>query len=139
MQLEELVNNIEEEVYMLTKDYLREGEIKKPEEILSALKSLSSEELLDHHQIVRLLGYPVGNNILEEPVLPRGYRILNKIPRLPFAIVQNIVNHFHSLNKVVSATIEELDEVDGIGEIRARAIKEGLKRIQQQVFIDRHI
>jgi len=29
--------------------------------------------------------------------------------------------------------------VDGIGEVRARAIKDGLKRIQQQVFIDRHI
>ncbi len=37
------------------------------------------------------------------------------------------------------ATIEELDEVDGIGEVRARAINEGLKRIQEQVFIDRHI
>jgi diadenylate cyclase len=37
------------------------------------------------------------------------------------------------------ATIEELDEVEGIGEVRARAIKDGLKRIQEQVFIDRHI
>jgi diadenylate cyclase len=139
MQLEELVSNIEEEAYMLTKDYLREGEIKKPEEILSSLKMLSSEELLDSNHIVRLLGYTVGNNILEEPVHPRGYRILNKIPRLPFAIVQNLVDHFHTLSRVVLATIEELDEVEGIGEIRARAIKEGLKRIQQQVFIDRHI
>lgn len=139
MQLEELVSDIEEEAYMLMKDYLREGDARSPEEVLSALKFLSSEELLDHHHIIRLLGYSIGNDTLEEAVLPRGYRILNKIPRLPFAIVQNLVYHFHTLSKVVLATIEELDEVDGIGEIRARAIKEGLKRIQQQVFIDRHI
>jgi len=37
------------------------------------------------------------------------------------------------------ATVEELDEVDGIGEMRARAIKEGLKRIKEQLFVDRHI
>jgi diadenylate cyclase len=37
------------------------------------------------------------------------------------------------------ATIDELDDVEGIGDVRARTIKEGLKRIQEQVFIDRHI
>lgn len=139
MQLEELVNNIEEDAYMLIKDYLREGDQRSSEEVLAALKFLTSDELLDHQHIVRLLGYAVSDGLLEEAVSPRGYRILNKIPRLPFAIVQNLVYHFHTLSKVVLATIEELDEVDGIGEIRARAIKDGLKRIQQQVFIDRHI
>lgn len=139
MQLDELVNDIEGEAYMLMKDYLREGDSRSPEEVLSALKFLSSEELLDHQHIIKLLGHSVGNDTLEEAVNPRGYRILHKIPRLPFAIVQNLVYHFHTLSKVVLASIEELDEVDGIGEIRARAIKEGLKRIQQQVFFDRHI
>lgn len=139
MQLEELVNDIEEEAYMLIKDYLREGDQRIPEEVMAALKFLSAEELLEHHHIIKLLGYPLGKDVLEEAILPRGFRILSKIPRLPFAIVQNLVYHFQSLSKVVLATTEELDEVDGIGEIRARAIKEGLKRIQQQVFIDRHI
>jgi diadenylate cyclase len=37
------------------------------------------------------------------------------------------------------ASIEELDEVDGIGEARAKKIKDGLTRIQEQLFIDRHI
>jgi diadenylate cyclase len=37
------------------------------------------------------------------------------------------------------ASIDELDEVEGIGEIRARKVKVGLKRIQEQLFVDRHI
>jgi diadenylate cyclase len=54
-------------------------------------------------------------------------------------IIANLVERFQYLPHIIMATIEELDEVDGIGEVRARAIKEGLKRIQEQVFIDRHI
>lgn len=65
--------------------------------------------------------------------------MLHKIPRLPSVIVHNIVERFEYFPHVTMATIEELDEVDGIGEVRARAIKEGLKRIQEQVFVDRHI
>lgn len=138
MQMDELVNGIEDEAHMLIKDYLRHGDERTPEEVLSALKFFSTDDLLDYQQIVKLLGYTGGNDLLEQSVAPRGYRVLNKIPRIPYGIVQNLVYHFGTLSKVVLATIEELDEVEGIGEIRARAIKEGIKRIQQQVFIDRH-
>jgi diadenylate cyclase len=50
-----------------------------------------------------------------------------------------LVEKFERLPNVMMATIEELDDVDGIGEVRARAIQEGLKRLQSQVFVDRHI
>lgn len=89
--------------------------------------------------ILKTLGYLPSANLNDEPVFPRGYRILSKIPRLPGSIVSNLIEEFSSLPQVMMATIEELDEVEGIGEVRARAIKEGLKRIQEQVFIDRHI
>jgi len=95
--------------------------------------------LLDSHQIIRILGYPHASNVIDEPIAPRGYRLLHKIPRLPSVIISNLVERFSYLPQIVMASIEELDEVDGIGEVRARAIKEGLKRIQEQVFIDRHI
>lgn len=139
MQLEELMNDIEEDGHMLIKDYLREGDARSPDEVIAALKFLTPEELLDHQHIIKMLGYSIGADVLEQSVPTPGYRILNKIPRLPIAIVSNLVLYFQSLSNVVLASIEELDDVDGIGEIRARAIKEGLKRIQQQVFIDRHL
>jgi diadenylate cyclase len=108
-------------------------------DVLAGLKKLNADELLDHQNIVRLLGYPYSSSMLEEPVSPRGYRMLSKLPRLPSMIIHNLVERFAHLPHMVMATIEELDEVDGIGEVRARAIKEGLKRIQEQLFIDRHI
>lgn len=139
MQLEELVGNVDHEALLVIKDYARECSEDKIKEISAGLKKLTSEELLDQQHIIRLLGYPHTNTMLEETVSPRGYRMLHKLPRLPAVIIQNLVDRFERLPHIVMATIEELDEVDGIGEVRARAIKEGLKRIQEQLFIDRHI
>lgn len=138
MQLVELVANVEEEALNLLRDYCRSDKEEEVLRISQEIKKLSSDDLLDHQLIARILGYS-GINIHEEPVSPRGYRILNKIPRLPQVIIHNLIERFHWIPKMMMATIEELDDVDGIGEVRARAIKEGLKRIQEQVFIDRHI
>lgn len=139
MQMEELVSKIDEEAHLLLKDYCKDPHEDKIKETRNHLKKLSADELLDHALIVKLLGYPSVNSLLDEPISPRGYRLLSKIPRLPSIIIGNLVDHFGHLTHILMATIEELDEVDGIGEVRARTIKEGMKRIQEQVFIDRHI
>jgi diadenylate cyclase len=139
MQLEELVAGLETEAYLLLKDYCRDPNDEKVREILNGFNKLTGDELLEEHQILRTLGYPNTTAMMEESVSPRGYRILSKIPRLPSVIIGNLVEQFSHLPHVLMATIEELDEVDGIGEVRARTIKEGLKRIQEQVLVDRHI
>lgn len=139
MQLEELVGNTEQEALLLIKDYMRELNEEKIRELMGALKRLASDDMLDHPHIARLLGYPNASGSTEETIAPRGYRVLHKIPRLPSVIIQNLVDRFQDLPHLMMATIEELDDVDGIGEVRARTIKEGLKRIQDQVLIDRHI
>ncbi|TCS94233.1 DNA integrity scanning diadenylate cyclase DisA [Hazenella coriacea] len=139
MQLEELVSNVEEEAELLIMDYCADPLCVNPENVFNELKKLSADDLLEHMNLVRILGYPININIQEEAVSPRGYRILNKIPRLPWNIIQKLIARFEVLSRTLMATIEELDEVEGIGDVRARTIKEGLKRIQEQVFIDRHI
>jgi diadenylate cyclase len=139
MQMEELVAGLDQEWVLLLKDYCRDNSDEKLREVQAAIRRLSSDELLDSHTIVRLLGYPNTSAVMDEPISPRGFRILHKIPRLPSLIIHNLIERFEYLPHILMATIEELDEVDGIGEVRARAIKEGLKRIQQQVLIDRHI
>jgi diadenylate cyclase len=72
-------------------------------------------------------------------VFPHGYRILNKIPKLPVMVIENLVQTFARLQNIVMASIEELDAVDGIGEARAWAIKNGMRRIQEQAMLDRYM
>ncbi|GAV24369.1 dna integrity scanning protein disa [Carboxydothermus islandicus] len=132
MQLEELIANVEDEGLLIIQDYSLLGPEKTPEGILSLIRTWSSEDLLDYSLIVRALGYPGSASILDQPVSPRGYRILDKIPRLPVTVIENLVQTFGNLKNIMGASIEELDDVEGIGEVRARSIKEGLKKLREQ-------
>ncbi|WP_088070848.1 DNA integrity scanning diadenylate cyclase DisA [Gottfriedia luciferensis] len=136
LQLIEIISDLEEEALLLIKDYHYNKE-QDPKSILQKLQELANEELLEDHVIIKLLGYPNNTN-LEEMVEPRGYRMLMKISRLPPLVIENLTQRFKHLKGIYKATLDELDDVDGIGEIRAKKIKEGLKRIQEQLYINRH-
>ncbi|MGF7186342.1 diadenylate cyclase [Desulfitispora alkaliphila] len=139
MQLEELVSNVEEEGTMLINDYyVPHGEV-TVESIKQIMQSWTSEELLDLTIISRALGFGGTLSSLDLPVTPRGYRILQKIPRLPHTVVENLTETFGAVPNILQASIEELDDVEGIGEVRARAIKDGLKRLREQVLLDRNL
>jgi diadenylate cyclase len=137
MQLEELIIDVEDEGLLVLRDYIK-GDQSTVETLKKALSSRDDDELLDLNLLSRILGYPSGINT--DLVIPtRGYRILRKIPRLPFPVVDNLVRSFGDLQCVLSASTEELDEVEGIGEIRARTIKEGLRKLREQILFDRHL
>ena len=76
------------------------------------------------------------DNYEEVAVYPRGYRVLNKIPRMPSNIVANLVKTFKSFQYILLADVDKLDEVEGIGEVRARTIKQSLRRMQEQFVFD---
>lgn len=139
MQLEELVTNVEEEAVLLIKDYLTEDKETSAEELLDEFTRWNSDEMLGLNTISKALGYGGSVNDLDQSISPRGYRILRKIPRLPMPVIENLVDYYGILKDIINASTEELDEVDGIGEIRARAIKDGLRRLRDQVLLDRHI
>ena len=98
----------------------------KLEKIIESLEELSYEDLSKETVIAKLLGYGNFDNYDEVAVYTKGYRILNKIPRMPSNIVENLVDSFKSFQHILAADIESLDEVDGIGEVRARTIKQSL-------------
>ncbi|MFS0784843.1 DNA integrity scanning diadenylate cyclase DisA [Shouchella sp. 1P09AA] len=138
MQLRELVSNTEQEAIHLLKDYSKDRH-QDVTKTLAELTNLLNEDLLDEQAIVKALGFGRSTNFLDQPASPRGYRILHRIPRLPSQIIENVINEYGHLSSVMVATVEQLDEVDGIGEARAKMIKNGLSRIQEQLFVDRHI
>ncbi|MFC4323866.1 DNA integrity scanning diadenylate cyclase DisA [Litchfieldia salsa] len=137
LQLKELLVSIEEEAASIIKDYSK-GNSTDPYLILDQLQTLSNKELLDDFILLKLLGYsPITN--LEEIVYPRGYRVLHKIPRLPSHIIENVTNHFKHLKHILTSSVEDLVEVEGIGEVRAKKIKSGLQYLKKQLTIDREI
>ena len=135
MQLDELIGGLEKEESLIIKDYVVKKK-KSPDKILEELKELEYEELLKESSIAKLLGYEYFDNYDEVAVYPKGYRILSKVPRMPNNIVENLVDSFKSFQHILAADIESLDEVDGIGEVRARTIKQSLKRMQEQFVFD---
>lgn len=138
MQLEELMVDIKDEGPLVIRDY-RTDDADPTHKIIQTLESWSSEELLDLGLIARALGHGANMNNLDAPVTPRGYRILHKIPRLPSSVIENLVESFMILPKIEEASITELDQVEGIGEVRARAIRDGIRRLREHVLLDRHI
>jgi len=137
MQADELSANVKEEGLLIIQDYLVATVEKHPAEILEIINSWPSEDLLDLSLIARALGYPGSAGMLEQHVAPKGYRVLNKIPRLPIPVIDNLLRSFGSLKATLQASIEELDDVEGIGEVRARSIKEGLRRYHDQLNLER--
>ena len=136
MQLEELVGDLEKEELLIVKDYIAPGKKKSSEKILKEIKSLVHDDLMKMQVVARILGYDDFDNYDEVAVYTRGYRVLNKIPRMPANIVDNLVKSFKSFQHILTADIPTLDDVDGIGEVRARTIKQSLKRMQEQFVFD---
>lgn len=136
MQLDELVGGLEKEELLIIKDYIAPGKKRTPEKVLNEILDLQYEDLTNVQVIAKILGYEIFDNYDEVGVYTRGYRILDKIPRMPSNIVENLIRKFKSFQHILSADIPELDDVDGIGEVRARTIKQSLKRMQEQFVFD---
>ncbi len=139
MQLDELTGFAEEDGINVIRDYYIHSEDRNHEDVNKDIQKLTQDDLLELTIIARILGFDNGTDSLDEQVYPKGYRILNKIPRIPFSVLENVIEEFDTLQGILKASLTELDDVEGIGEIRARSIKDGLRRFQEQSIIDRHI
>ena len=136
MQLEELIEDLPEEELLIVKDYIAPSRRLVAEKVLQTIQTASQDEFVQSEVIAKVLGYEQFDNYEEVAVYPRGYRILNKIPRMPANIVMNLVKTFKSFQHILLADVDKLDEVEGIGEVRARTIKQSLRRMQEQFVFD---
>jgi len=138
LQLEELITGVDAERELVIRDYLPGGRrAKSPEELLGRLAALSAIELVDPASAARVLGLGSVEH-LDGAVAPRGYRLLAKVPRLPPTVVDRLVDHFGTLQKLLSAGVEDLQAVDGVGELRARSVREGLSRLAESSILERY-
>jgi diadenylate cyclase len=139
MQLEETMVGTASEKASLVQDYLAGYSDEAFAAALDQLGRLGHQDLLDFGCLAELLGYDRKLNTLDYAVAPRGHRILGRIPRLPKLVVAEIVKEFGGLDELLAATDAELEAVEGVGEIRAKEIREGLRRLQEINLVDRYL
>jgi diadenylate cyclase len=138
MQLEELVGHVPREKAAVIADYHGEGGTERTQEGLAVLAGLPYHDLLEF-ELLAVLGYPATVNPLDYSVSPRGYRVLSHIPRLSEGVVRRVVTTLDGLEAIVRASQRDLEAVDGVGAVRAREIREGLRRLQEHNLVDRYL
>jgi diadenylate cyclase len=139
MQLHELVGDVPAERTAVMHDYHADGAGARAELALEGLRSLPYRQLLESERLVELLGYPREVNALDHVVTPRGYRILSRIRRLPDGVIKKVVADLGDLDAIVRASQRDLEAISGVGAVRAREIREGLRRLQEHNLVDRYL
>ena len=157
LQLEELLDGVAPVRRLVVRDYMRAGPAASAgperttksdeprvsarsglERALQALGRLTTDELLDARRVAAALGIAASQLDLDAAMEPRGYRLLHRLPRFPDAIIEGIVEHFSGLQRIMRATVRDLEEVAGVGEARARSLKAGLARLAEATILDRY-
>jgi diadenylate cyclase len=138
-QLEELAGSLPEEEAAVVADYHASDEPQEARRALERLAALAYDALLEEDDLQEVLGYPRTANPLDTAVSPRGYRALSQVPRLPNSVIRRVVAAMEGLDAIANATLRDLEAVDGVGSVRAREIREGLRRLQEHNLVERYL
>nr|WP_239479004.1 DNA integrity scanning diadenylate cyclase DisA [Rothia sp. ZJ1223] len=135
LQLEELINHSLPDAKLILKDYspidtTREQITRSVE----ALVSLGDKDIVSIEAIAKACGFDSAD--LDALLAPHGYRLLSGIKNMPGAVAARLVNRFNGIPALMSASIDELRTVDGIGEQRARIIRESLSRMAETLLLE---
>lgn len=124
----ELSNEIERGL-LIIKDYFLQEE-REEYDAYELIFGLNAVDLASDYHIANALGYPSDYYNTTNLIETRGYRMLSQIPRITMNVVDNIVKHFGTLDAVITANIDSLQRVDGVGVTRASTIKETLVQMK---------
>ena len=132
MQKNELTGEVLEEYHDLLSDYALKSDRRSVSSLENKIGELNDADLSDKIYLAKFLGFGAGNELLDLTVSPRGYRLLGKVPRLPQQIIGKIVEYFNGdFQKLRDASVEDLDEVEGVGRVRSNMIFRSLHRQEE--------
>lgn len=111
---------------LLTDDYAHN--LEAPEDFrLANLHNFTPQELMSSQLVAERLGFGVAP-YLEASIVPRGKRLLTTVGRLPAHIVELLVPRF-PVQELFALSVADLMALEGIGERRARLVRDALVRI----------
>ena len=126
LQVDDLVRGSGSERALVLRDYTRDASAVTTAE--AAISELASDRLVDLAAIANVLGLGVYDPTdLDRTIQPRGVRALSLVPRLPWNVIKDITSHWENLADLREATVEDLQQIEGIGPYRAKLIRETLE------------
>ncbi|WP_238442721.1 DNA integrity scanning diadenylate cyclase DisA [Salsipaludibacter albus] len=135
LQLDELMSSVEDERQLIVQDYLGDNR-RSIDSVGDQLDGYTTDELLTADNVAAALAYDV--EFIDRPVQPRGYRLLAQVPRLPSHIISRLVKTFGSLGAIIESSVDELVAVEGVGETRARRIRDSLHRRAEVTLVNHY-
>jgi diadenylate cyclase len=138
LQQVELLAGVHRELHLLSRDY--RTKVERGKDALNVLERLSTEDVSNLDVVARSIGLidhaSAGSNVLQVHLQSRGLRILLRIPRLPEGVAEHVADHFGTVSALLKATVNQLTQVESVGEVRARTILDGLRRTVESIRAD---
>ena len=134
LQLQEVIAGVTEDQIMLLRDYLPNAD--DFEDMIAVLDQADDAALVDLTELGARMGMANDAESLDETLSPRGYRMLGRVPRLPDPVVERLIDHFGTLQKLLAASIDDLQSVEGVGEARAFSVRDTLSRLAESSILD---
>jgi diadenylate cyclase len=126
LQLNDLLGGVRTTEVLVLTDYvkpLRSGAVDRS---LRRLGELSGSELEDSARVAKELGF----SDLDDPAEARGHRLLSLAGRLPEGVRDDIVRHFGSVSTLLRASENQLIDVEGVGDARAKQLLSFFHRLE---------
>jgi Predicted nucleic-acid-binding protein (contains the HHH domain) len=135
----ELLAGVQADNQLILRDYSNaEGVELDIDEALKKLAEITDAQLVELEALTKIL-FPNSTVSQDDQLTPKGYRLLSQIRTVPKAIGERLVAAFDNLQHLMAASTTSLMEIEGVGEQRARSIREGLARMAESSLLDRYI
>jgi diadenylate cyclase len=122
IQATDLVEGVDELAENVFADYRKRSGKKS---VFARLAAVATDELHDLSVLASALGFPE----VEEAMEPRGLRALSRVPRLPDSVRHSLASHFRGFQRLLHATVADLEKVEGVGRARAQQLRRFFDRM----------
>lgn len=105
-------------------------------EVAATITNLMTRKPTDLTLIAKMLGWKVSTeaDLQQTTLVPRGYRLLTCLAKIPMPVARNVVKQFSSISRIRTANATSLRQIDGIGEKRAGSILESIQMIRARLL-----
>lgn len=124
IQVDDLLLGVHRAVSLVYADFARSYPplIDNPLEVLA---DIDTEHLSDPHRVAAFLDF----GPLDSQARSRGRRLLDRLPRLPDAVKDSLIERFENLQGLLHASVADLDDVEGVGRTRAKQMRNYFDRV----------